>query len=334
MARETLKKLNGLIKFRNKVTYVEVDRIDLNDYNPRKRFGQEEEDELIESINLKGVLQPVIVYKRGDRYTLLDGQRRFQACKKLGIRKIPAHILLKEPNFLENLSLMFHIHNVHEDWTDLAITVSVEKIIEALNIEKNKITSGDIKKIKDKTSLSEYKIKKVINVLQYPDSIINEFMDSEKKDKPDLDLDTLSELKRPIDQLKKDKRMKEILEKYPVERIVKIIIQKKKDKVIKNNKELRKLSKIITNAKKEKIDFRIAKEKILDFLENEEISLNQIYSDTAESLEQAKIIIDASRDLKIDIENIDLRKIPEEEINELKNKLGDLLSSIKKKFKI
>ncbi|GEM_PF-1063646 len=330
---DLIKKLTDYMPdFKTKIEMISIESIEPNQFNPRKKFGQEEEDELIESINSKGVLQPIIVFEKKGKFVLLDGQRRFQACKKIGINKIPAHIITKEPSILENLSLMFHIHNVHEDWTDLAIAISLQNIIKELKINVKTTSKDDLKMIHKFTSLSYYKINKYLDVLRYPQSIIDRFMESELKEKPDLDLDLLAELRKPIKNIKKV--MPSLSAKFSDEKIVDIFVNKKKEMVITTNKQIRMLSKIVSNVKKGKINGRLAAEKISEFFTKKEMPIEQIYADTSEAIEQAKIIMKSSEKLIRDIDYIDLRKIPEEDKKKLNNELKKLKESIERKIRL
>lgn len=67
---------------------------DLVDFEsqPFKVLEDESMDELVKSIKDVGVLVPVIVRKKGDKYEIISGHRRKRACKKAGIEKIPAFI--------------------------------------------------------------------------------------------------------------------------------------------------------------------------------------------------------------------------------------------------
>ena len=69
---------------------IDVDRIDPNPEQPRRRFDREPLEALAESIRLHGVLQPVVVRRAGDRYELLVGERRWRASKEAGKKTIPA----------------------------------------------------------------------------------------------------------------------------------------------------------------------------------------------------------------------------------------------------
>jgi len=331
-----IKKLTEFIPgFKNRIEKIPLKNIESNPYNPRKRFGQEEEDELVESINSKGVLQPIIVFeKKGlkGRFILLDGQRRFQACKKLGIEIIPAHIIDKEPTPLENLSLMFHIHNVYEEWTDMAIVTTLVTILKELKIDKEKPSREDITNIKRITSLSEYKIRKYIDVLRFSKPVLDKFLDAELRERPDLDIDILSELRKPMKKI--NKVIPSLAKKYSEEDVVNVFIQKKKDKIITANKQIRMLSKIINNAEKGKINKKLAADKIAEFFDNKEVTMEKIYSETSEAVEQAKTIIKNSEKLRIEIDNIDLRKVPKDDKKNLMKELTRLEESIQRKKEI
>ena len=72
--------------------YIPLDRIDVSISNARKANLQEGITDLASSISKIGVQQPVVVVRKGDRYELIIGQRRYLACKELGLGEIPAII--------------------------------------------------------------------------------------------------------------------------------------------------------------------------------------------------------------------------------------------------
>jgi ParB family chromosome partitioning protein len=77
---------------RNSVLDLSVHLIDPGDEQPRKQFDQEKLEALATSIQAHGVVQPVIVRKQGDRYTLVAGERRWRASRLAGLKTIPAII--------------------------------------------------------------------------------------------------------------------------------------------------------------------------------------------------------------------------------------------------
>src|SRR5258706_10009091 len=121
-------------QYKDRIQNIPLAQIETNPLNPRKRFVDDEADTLIESILSKGLLNPIIVFKRkkDNKYIILDGERRFLAFQKVNYKEISCHVLENEPNDLENLSLMFHIHNVREEWTDFAIAQTLIKVIDEM----------------------------------------------------------------------------------------------------------------------------------------------------------------------------------------------------------
>lgn len=74
------------------VRQIAIEQIALSPYNPRNHFDQEKLDELAQSIRVKGVIQPVLVRKSGERFELVAGERRLRASKLAGFTQIPAVI--------------------------------------------------------------------------------------------------------------------------------------------------------------------------------------------------------------------------------------------------
>lgn len=61
-----------------------------NPDQPRKSFDETQLSELSDSIKQNGVLQPILVRKKGDKYEIVAGERRYQASKLAGLKEIPA----------------------------------------------------------------------------------------------------------------------------------------------------------------------------------------------------------------------------------------------------
>jgi ParB family chromosome partitioning protein len=74
------------------IVRVPISKIQLNPYQPRKTFGEDELDQLAASIKAHGVLAPVLVRPLGDQYQLIAGERRLRASQKVGLTEIPVHV--------------------------------------------------------------------------------------------------------------------------------------------------------------------------------------------------------------------------------------------------
>ena len=143
-----------------------MDKIDPNPGNPRLIFPQEELDKLIESISHEGVLVPIVVFPtKDDRYTLVDGERRFRSARELGLTSIPA-LITGERTEQELLVQMFNIHLIREPWRDLPTARALGRLME--EIRKGTGTEAPDKQLRELTGLSIERIKQLKFALQLP----------------------------------------------------------------------------------------------------------------------------------------------------------------------
>jgi ParB family chromosome partitioning protein len=85
------------------VAEIEVSQIRANPFQPRREFPAEELEELASSIREHGVLQPVVLRTVDGGYELIAGERRWRACQRLGVAKIPA--IVREADDTQMLEL-------------------------------------------------------------------------------------------------------------------------------------------------------------------------------------------------------------------------------------
>ena len=88
--------LNALISEANAETgnepeaVLSISEILRNPNQPRKSFDEDKLAELADSIRQNGVLQPILVRRKGQKYEIVAGERRYQASKLAGLKEIPA----------------------------------------------------------------------------------------------------------------------------------------------------------------------------------------------------------------------------------------------------
>lgn len=85
-----LERLMGAKNTRNRIISIGIHEITRNPYQPRREFDKENLSELAQSILAYGVIQPIIVRKVNDEYQIVAGERRYRACKLIGLKEIPA----------------------------------------------------------------------------------------------------------------------------------------------------------------------------------------------------------------------------------------------------
>jgi ParB family chromosome partitioning protein len=85
---------------------VSVYEIDNNPYQPRKDFDEGEIDQLAESLEQHGLLQPIVVRRAGERYQLISGERRLRAAIKAGWPDVPVFVRECDDRQLAELAIV------------------------------------------------------------------------------------------------------------------------------------------------------------------------------------------------------------------------------------
>jgi ParB family chromosome partitioning protein len=70
--------------------FVDIDLIEPSPYQPRTHFQEEALAELAQSIQVSGIIQPLVLRRIGSRYQLLAGERRWRAAQRAGLTRVPA----------------------------------------------------------------------------------------------------------------------------------------------------------------------------------------------------------------------------------------------------
>src|SRR3954447_14272219 len=80
---------------------IPIEQIDPNPNQPRQAMG--DLSELIASIAEKGIIEPLIVRQRGERYQIVAGERRYQAAVRAGLNELP--VVLRDVDDAEMLEI-------------------------------------------------------------------------------------------------------------------------------------------------------------------------------------------------------------------------------------
>lgn len=95
-----------------------IDRIEVGPEQSRVRKIEENVDELAESINVNGLLQPIIVFLRDENYVLVSGQRRLLAFKKLGLTEIAAKVIDEPDDPIKAKAISFSENYIRRQLVD------------------------------------------------------------------------------------------------------------------------------------------------------------------------------------------------------------------------
>jgi ParB family transcriptional regulator, chromosome partitioning protein len=88
---------------------LDLDLIEPNSEQPRTRFADENLEELAQSIRANGIVQPILVRRKGQRYQIVAGERRWRAAQRAGLQKVPAVVKDVSDEKLLELALVENI---------------------------------------------------------------------------------------------------------------------------------------------------------------------------------------------------------------------------------
>lgn len=149
------------VHMEDQVQQIALTKILENPFQPRKIFDETAITELSESIIEHGIIQPIIVRRKGKKYEIVVGERRFRAAKQAGLIEIPAIVKdfdeqqMMEVAILENLQ--------REDLTPIEEADAYNSLINQLNF-----TQEDLAK---RLGKSRPHIANLIRLLQLPEEI-------------------------------------------------------------------------------------------------------------------------------------------------------------------
>ncbi len=154
----------------SKIEPIEISKIEVSDFNVRKRGVKQGIDELADSIKAIGLIQPVEVMKRprDDRFDLIIGQRRYLAYKKLGRKTIPAKVIDRlNRNDAVIRSLIENVHRVEVNHADAAsATTEIYKRYDKKIEEVRSVTGLSAKRIRQYVEIEEQASEKAKQMLK------------------------------------------------------------------------------------------------------------------------------------------------------------------------
>ena len=115
-----------------------ISQIEVNPYQPRSNFNEEAIDDLAQSIQVQGIIQPITVRKLSeDKYQLTSGERRLQASKKAGLNQIPAYIRLADDQQMLEMALIENIQR--ENLNAIEIALSYQRLISECDLKQEQL---------------------------------------------------------------------------------------------------------------------------------------------------------------------------------------------------
>jgi len=175
------------------VRMIPLDRIEPNPRQARNQLGNIEE--LMSSIKAKGILEPILVRPRADKYEIIAGERRFVASKNIGLKEIPCIEMSVNDNEAMEISLIENLQR-----KDLDIFEEADGLKALMDIYEYSHAQ-----ISDKIGKARSTITEIINISRIPLPVRKLCLAG--------DLDKNRSLLIEVSKLKTDEEMRKLVEK-------------------------------------------------------------------------------------------------------------------------
>ncbi len=119
----------------DRVIEVHPDRIITNPLQPRQHFNSHKMDELVNSIREHGIVQPLIVTRKGNKYELIAGERRLRAAQMLKLDKVP--VIVREADEQDKLEVALIENIQREDLNPLEMARAFRRLIDEFNLTQD-----------------------------------------------------------------------------------------------------------------------------------------------------------------------------------------------------
>lgn len=118
-------------------TLIPLNDIEPNRAQPRTRFDEDALQELADSIKQYGIIEPIVVQKKGSRYEIIAGERRWRAARIAGLKKVP--VVIKEYSEDEIFTIALIENIQRQDLNPIEEAVAYQKLIQELKLKQDEV---------------------------------------------------------------------------------------------------------------------------------------------------------------------------------------------------
>jgi ParB family transcriptional regulator, chromosome partitioning protein len=278
------------------VKAVETDSLQPNPHNPRMLFDRLPLNTLKASIEKVGILVPLTVYMgRGqNKYTILDGQRRWMCAQELGLPRVPVN-QVDEPSLVQNIVTMFQIHKLRQDWELMPTALKVEVLMDKLDERSDR-------KLAELTGLDQAVVTRCKKLLSYPTKYQERMLDpnADKRVKADFFIELYpvrtDRTVNKFDWYSKNRFTRRMLEKYE---------NPKSD--LKAVTDFRVMKQHITNSVRARRVQTLSK-RLREYAADDEVPMSHLQIESASVAASARTLSRSIEKLTEDISEIDVER--------------------------
>lgn len=121
----------------NGETMININKIEPNPNQPRKKFDEDALGELAESIKMHGLIQPILVQKKDKMYQIIAGERRWRACRLAKLKEVP--VIIKDLSETEQYEIALIENIQREDLNDIEEAYAYKALIDEFNLKQDEV---------------------------------------------------------------------------------------------------------------------------------------------------------------------------------------------------
>lgn len=118
-------------------TLIPLNDIEPNRAQPRTRFDEDSLQELADSIKQYGIIEPIVVQKKGKRFEIIAGERRWRAARIAGLKKVPVVIKEYSENEIFTIALIENIQR--QDLNPIEEALAYQKLIQEYKLKQEEV---------------------------------------------------------------------------------------------------------------------------------------------------------------------------------------------------
>ena len=118
---------------------VSISSLIRNKFQPRKNFDKANMDDLTNSIKERGIIQPIIVRKKSDKYEIIAGERRWQAAQNAGLHEVP--IVEIQADDLKSLEFAIVENVQRDDLNPIEEANGYKRLIDEFKYDQEKVAT-------------------------------------------------------------------------------------------------------------------------------------------------------------------------------------------------
>lgn len=272
-----------------------------NPHNPRILFDELPLKTLEDSIKKVGVLVPLTVFRAAgsDKYTILDGQRRWVCAQRLNLPTMPIN-QVAEPSVATNIVTMFQIHKLRKDWELMPTALKLGVLMDELQEKRDR-------QLAELTGLELAVVTRCKKLLWYPQKYqeMMLFVDPEDRIKADFFIELYPVINDTVVRSDKSLKRNHMIDRF----LFKYQNRKSGFKAITDFRKIKQYLAIARVADQQEAVL----ERFHYLLEHDDVDFSSLEIDTARIHREASAIVKKVDDLYLILETIDVDTFVAEE---------------------